>query len=1050
MERHISGRFWAVCASAFLAVSGVTGCGEDTLTIQQPSGETENTGPGEGELEVPTPVIETDAGDLVDHDENNDDWVDQVDEDEEGEDDKASCPKFCTEGEFTCIGGSLYECGKGTYGSKECSKMWLLKENCSDKNMYCDSAAHSCAACTETCADNSMKCAGNDLMQCVSDGRGCASWVVSKTCGANEICDRVTLSCASTGAQCVDACTLGGKRCNGRIVQECVRSSMGCTVWQTNKTCSSEQVCDSGTTECKAIADSTQKFSIVLIPDPQNYTRSTSVGYSSSDKENNIYYKEMKWIVDNKQAKNVQFVLHMGDITEKNALGHWNVSKRAQDLLDNNNIPNSISTGNHDYKHTEYSGDNKFGRRELTKFGDYYNEARYAGKSWFRGFYNTGNMYATFSVGRINFLVIALEYAPRKDSLCWADNLVRQYPNHRVIVTTHGYLTRGATANATGKYAGNDTYVEFGAGGQQVFDEFVRRHPNIIMVAGGHVFGSEHRERQGLNKNKIQEILSDYQGELPSECKHATDAGNGWLQIIEIDPTKTTNNAESYVVKVNGGKENFQCSSGDHKYYEKEPEGMHHQWTFTLDLTGSSASSSTYTTGGSNAFDVRDINADTKGIQASPDIAVNRSTGDFVAVWEDDSSAEDGILGSGEDCDQDCKDSLGAERGRGNRDIKARIFCASGCSSIPEFTVNKKTKGDQLNPDVAINKYGNFVVVWQNDKSGIGNYQVYARGFRSTGQGDLFDQHSAEADKQESVVVNTVASGQQTMPAVALAHSGKFVVAWHDKRKSSKPSQIYIRGLDTNDMTCAVVDDCKSGSSYVGKAFFEQKNVLDSADADKGNATEPDIAMDKNGNFVVVWADDQDGNGKYTIKARRFKADGSANGKVFTVAAPSSSSSYRKPSIGMDKNGNFAVAWVDSSNNKVMTAHFTSSATTPQYGPASVSKYTDKSGKVSVCLDNNSTAHYAWHADSKKYTDVILSRSFKFGTNKGDATIGDIKVVNGHSSTGNRSMPDIGCTGAGATYHVWENSVIYKDQENASKEEKAARQEIYGRGYDAE
>ena len=35
MERPISRRFWAVCASAFLAVAGTLGCGDNTLTVQK-------------------------------------------------------------------------------------------------------------------------------------------------------------------------------------------------------------------------------------------------------------------------------------------------------------------------------------------------------------------------------------------------------------------------------------------------------------------------------------------------------------------------------------------------------------------------------------------------------------------------------------------------------------------------------------------------------------------------------------------------------------------------------------------------------------------------------------------------------------------------------------------------------------------------------------------------------------------------------------------------------------------------------------------------------
>src|ERR1035437_2744479 len=96
-------------------------------------------------------------------------------------------------------------------------------------------------------------------------------------------------------------------------------------------------------------------FSVVLLPDTQHY--------SSSYPE--IFYKQMDWIVENKNPLNIQYVIHLGDITNNNKEYAWEVADRSFKILENNGIPYSIVYGDNDMKnpgknyydgirHTEY------------------------------------------------------------------------------------------------------------------------------------------------------------------------------------------------------------------------------------------------------------------------------------------------------------------------------------------------------------------------------------------------------------------------------------------------------------------------------------------------------------------------------------------------------------------------------------------------------------------------------------------------------------------------------------------------------------------------
>ena len=54
-------------------------------------------------------------------------------------------------------------------------------------------------------------------------------------------------------------------------------------------------------------------FTIVVLPDTQHYTELAP----------EIFTAQTQWIVDNKAAENIKFVLHEGDITENNIHTEW-------------------------------------------------------------------------------------------------------------------------------------------------------------------------------------------------------------------------------------------------------------------------------------------------------------------------------------------------------------------------------------------------------------------------------------------------------------------------------------------------------------------------------------------------------------------------------------------------------------------------------------------------------------------------------------------------------------------------------------------------------
>jgi hypothetical protein len=217
-------------------------------------------------------------------------------------------------------------------------------------------------------------------------------------------------------------------------------------------------------------------------------------------------------------------------------------------------------------------------------------------------------------------------------------------------------------------------------------------------------------------------------------------------------------------------------------------------------------------------------------------------------------------------------------KGSSNFDLAARGFNVDGSQRFPDFTVNPTTSGDQFWLDIAASASGGFVVVYEDDRDGNDFYNIYMRGFNSDGSQRFSDRR-----------VNPDSSGQQRDPAIAMAPDGSFVVVYEDDRDGNGINDIFMRGFNEDGT----------------ERFSERKVNSDSS----GRQHSPVVAVDQNGDFVVAWQDDKDGNGFYEILMRGFNSNGSERFSD-RVANGVSAGDQRLPAIAMAPNGNFTVAWV--------------------------------------------------------------------------------------------------------------------------------------------
>ena len=296
-----------------------------------------------------------------------------------------------------------------------------------------------------------------------------------------------------------------------------------------------------------------EPFTIAVLPDTQNYSQSYP----------HIFTAQTQWIANNRVAENIKFVIHLGDITNNNTTAEWQNAQTSMRILDGL-VPYSVVPGNHDTG-TNGSAD----VRNTNNFNAYFPVGHYSGTPTFGGVYQSGryeNNYHKFSAGGTNWLVLSLEFGPRRPVLAWANEVVAAHPSHRVIVVTHCYMHFDETRN---NYNGNvspHAWTPHGYGvknepggvndGEDMWRNFIKFHPNITFVLNGHILSDGQGRRVNLSDHgtKVYQMLANYQ----SGTTGSVNGGNGFLRLLEIDPAAGTVNATTYSPYVNQYKTDWQ------------------------------------------------------------------------------------------------------------------------------------------------------------------------------------------------------------------------------------------------------------------------------------------------------------------------------------------------------------------------------------------------------------------------------------------------------------------------------------------------------------
>ncbi len=219
----------------------------------------------------------------------------------------------------------------------------------------------------------------------------------------------------------------------------------------------------------------------------------------------------------------------------------------------------------------------------------------------------------------------------------------------------------------------------------------------------------------------------------------------------------------------------------------------------------------------------------------------------------------------------------------GNWDIYYQRYNSSGIAQGENIKANDDDKEYRYSPSIAMDDSGNFVIVWDEWRGGC-NYDIYYQQYNSSGE-----------PQSGSIKVNDdVGTTRQDDPSIVMDGSGDFVIIWEDERYGNR--DIYFQQYNNSG---------------------EAQGVNTKVNDDDGIAEQesPTIAMDGSGNFVIVWEDYRYGANNPEIIGQRYFSDGNANGANYRIVADGPNHGERSPVLAANNN-NIVFSWMDNRRSK--------------------------------------------------------------------------------------------------------------------------------------
>jgi len=246
------------------------------------------------------------------------------------------------------------------------------------------------------------------------------------------------------------------------------------------------------------------------------------------------------------------------------------------------------------------------------------------------------------------------------------------------------------------------------------------------------------------------------------------------------------------------------------------------------------------------------VNQYSADFQGEPDVGMD-AQGRFVIVWQ--SWGQDGS-GFG---------------------IFARLFDSNGDPQGPEFQVNTYISDHQMQPAVAVQSEGDFLVVWTSQGQDGDRTGIYGQRFDRSGNflGPEFR-------------INFTRVGRQERPALAKDLLGNVLVCWQRYLLDEEGYAVYARTFDRTTQL--------KGPEFQVHEFSAGWEVAPAVDADSL------------GNFLVVWQSHPLAGAEVQIRGRFIDGYGQPQGAAFRISL-AEAGRQQTPRVLMRATTDFVVCW---------------------------------------------------------------------------------------------------------------------------------------------
>lgn len=269
--------------------------------------------------------------------------------------------------------------------------------------------------------------------------------------------------------------------------------------------------------------------------------------------------------------------------------------------------------------------------------------------------------------------------------------------------------------------------------------------------------------------------------------------------------------------------------------------------------------------------------------------------------------------------------------------------------------VSSQDLGEQLHPVVSAFPDGSFVVAWQQQ---VPCLEVEDINCKSYVKARIYDRNGTP--KTSPFQVSTIPGEKFSRPSIASLNNGDFIVSLVDKNTNFLYIQKYdnlgrpqgeaimvndsktkiheenagdrlvsIDAGSDNDVvvvwTTEEVDspESESASAIINVRIFDSMMKpltapLKVSSLDNGHSTNPCVAIDKEGNFSVIWEwDPKTWEERPSVYVKNYSSSGVPLGMEFKINTEEFIEYYKacsgeiSPVIDMDDSGNFIAAWMN-------------------------------------------------------------------------------------------------------------------------------------------